>query len=551
MFEGQESARIKMPNTHCQGMSKGIIHKDGLCKCWPQVVFSQKVETNPCDIAQSSAPLPAPVQNPSLSAVQHAALLSASMTTYFRNMECFRDDSALSGRGQYVSGYTKVVGQKPGFYAERAPSELKDGLNDLKPCNDTWNQLVSWGPKINIPPFRTDFAPKPGHSTENVWGTIFDVPNLNTGRQNHVPVPPDYQQEIRSRSMDNTATQKAANNGLMEMPTKHPISTTTQNPAVERRQLYSEVCRKGKEEIKRPKQQKIEASTLGGDTKDVQEVYDLTYFPPKRDAQVCGLNYCPPKRDVSVNELTYCPPKREAEMNGLIYCPPKREAEMNGRTYCPPKRDMEGHGLTYCPPKRDLEGFGLTYCPPKRDVEGHGLTYCPPKREAEMKGLTYCPPKRDLEGYGLTYCPPKRELEGFGLTYCPPKRDMEGHGLTYCPPKGDLEGFGLTYCPPKRCGRAWTHLLPSEERSGNEWTHLLSSEERPGRLWAHLLPSEERPGRFWTHLLSSEERYGRTWTHLLSSEGRPGRFWTYLLSSEERCGRAWTHLPTEERRFSE
>ncbi|GIY38355.1 hypothetical protein CEXT_359631 [Caerostris extrusa] len=153
------------------------------------------METNHCDIAQLPVPLPAEDENSFSPTVQHAALLSASMTTYLRNRECFRGDSALSGRGQYVSGYTKVVGQKPGFYAERAgvnlyPSELKGGLNDSKPCNDTWNQLVSWGPKINIPPFRTDSAPKPGHSTENVWGTVFDVPNLNTGRQNHVPVLP-------------------------------------------------------------------------------------------------------------------------------------------------------------------------------------------------------------------------------------------------------------------------------------------------------------------------------------------------------------------------
>ncbi|GIY38354.1 hypothetical protein CEXT_359621 [Caerostris extrusa] len=99
----------------------------------------------------------------------------------------------------------------------------------------------------------------------------------------------------------------------MVMPGKHLVSTTTQNTrnplSAERKPLYSEVCRTGKGEIKRPKQQKIEASTLGGDTKDVQEVYDLTYFP-RRETQVCGLNYCPPKRDVAVNELTYCPPKR-------------------------------------------------------------------------------------------------------------------------------------------------------------------------------------------------------------------------------------------------
>ncbi|GIX88340.1 hypothetical protein CEXT_763031 [Caerostris extrusa] len=160
--------------------------------------FSQNVKINPGDIARLPVPLPAPVKNWSSSNVEHMDMISRSMSQCFHNIEGFEKNQRLAEKDN-----TCLVTRK-----------------------------------------------LPGYFTEDVCGTVCDMDNLNIGRWNHAPVPPGYQQEIRSRSMNNIAIQKAADNGLMEMPTKHLVSTTTQTPrnplAAEKRQLYSEVCRRRK-----------------------------------------------------------------------------------------------------------------------------------------------------------------------------------------------------------------------------------------------------------------------------------------------------------------
>ncbi|GIY79164.1 hypothetical protein CDAR_79751 [Caerostris darwini] len=298
MSEGRESSHNKRPNSYgYHWISTGIIHEDGICDCWPQVVFSQNVKINPGDIDQLPVPLSSPVKNWPSTNVEHMDLISSCMTECFRNIERFREELARSGRRQYVSGYSKVVGQKPGFYAERAasnlyPSELKGGLNDLNPCNDTWRERLIWNPNCNIPTYCTDLFSGPGYFTEDVFRTVLHMIYLNIERWIHVLVPPGHQQEMRSRSMSNIAAQKSANNGLMEMPGNQLTSTTTQNPS-NPRPLYSEVCRKEKSRTTCPKQQQKEVNT-----EDVQELFELTYFPPKKDVEEeYELTYWGPKRD--------------------------------------------------------------------------------------------------------------------------------------------------------------------------------------------------------------------------------------------------------------